>query len=82
MPLTDIPILLINAALLAIIALPFVMAFSVMYAARKIVRPLWAIYQHEYGAQRKLPAPLKPAAPPLETAPAPQREVVLSAFGR
>jgi hypothetical protein len=82
LPFTDIPILLINAALLAIIALPFVLAFSIDHAARKIVRPMWATYQHE-KASHVVAVTLPPGtASPVEVKRAPRRRMGLSVFGR
>jgi hypothetical protein len=41
--LKDIPIELINLALVAIIATPFVLAWCIVSAVTRIVRPLWAM---------------------------------------
>jgi hypothetical protein len=51
LPGNDIPIELINLALLAVISIPFVLAISIYCAARYLVRPLWAIqYQLKHGS--------------------------------
>jgi hypothetical protein len=82
MPVSDIPIVLINLALLAIIAIPFVLAFGLVYAAHHIVRPLWAIRYLE--AQRHSEQPhATPARAVPETSQSTHRHgVALSAFGR
>lgn len=82
MPISDIPIILINLALLAIIALPFVIAFSVVYAARHIVRPLWAlrfVEAHKQEHSTPLPSPLPESEREKDRE---RRRIQHSAFGR
>ena len=43
----DVPIWLINIALAALVALPFVVVACTLYLGQKLVRPGWALYwQH------------------------------------
>ncbi len=84
MPSTDIPIELINLALLAIISLPVVLLGSVVWAANRIVRPMWAIRDKLAHIQSEgLPQrPVHNPDPVAEKVGEVQRHVAYSMFGR
>lgn len=80
--LNDIPIVFINLALLAIIALPVVILLAAHYVARQVVRPLWAMRhllemtEHDFAALKPKPEPR------VAHEPTPHRGILHSMFGR
>ena len=82
LPSNDIPIWLINLALLAVVSTPFVIAAAIHAAARYVVRPMWADYH--LRAQGKVPQPPQALGPLQQSAPEDRRaaHIALSQFGR
>jgi hypothetical protein len=78
----DIPIELINLALLAIIVTPIVLAVCIVWAINRVVRPLWALRdQLAHVASNGQPQESQDAQP-LKVSPSVSRHVFNSAFGR
>jgi len=78
----DIPIWLINSALWALVAMPFVAVGCTLYLAQKLVKPGWALYWLERERIEAARPTLPPPPPRVSDEPVPHRRVKLSAFGR
>ena len=78
----DIPIELINLALIAIIATPIVLCVCIVWATNRIVRPMWATRDAVAHAAQSLAHLRNEETQPLKVSPSGARQVSNSAFGR
>jgi hypothetical protein len=80
--LTDIPILLIDLALIAIIVLPVVVYVAIQAAAREIVRPLWSLRPLLGETVSHIPSGSSPSLPAEPSQPTRPGHIANSALGR
>jgi nitrate/nitrite-specific signal transduction histidine kinase len=73
---------LVNLALVAVIALPVVLLFTLVWAVHRIVRPLWAIVSQLQHLSRVSSAPESVTATRNAAGGVPGPTVVPSMFGR